>query len=73
MKLYLVGKFIDIGPAGRAAWELVGVFRSQDEAEGQCVEATYFVNQMELDAAYPADMDKLPSMYYPKVEGRPTA
>ncbi len=63
MKLWVIGEYIGSTKTG-IIWECVGVFDSQEEAEGECKTRNYFVGPLFLNDPL-HDSVEWPGCYYP--------
>jgi hypothetical protein len=67
-QLFVVGKYLGEGPAGRA-WELQGVFSSEDLAADAITHYAapelYFIGPILLDKSFPEETIDWPGAYYP--------
>jgi len=61
MELWIVGQWLP-----DLAWEMMGVFHSEELAEAACKDDTYFVGPLILNEVAPDERTPWPGAYYPK-------
>lgn len=65
MKLWVVGKFLLETEKGRA-WDIMGVYDSEEKAVEQCKDETCFVGAVILNDPSFLEQKKWEGAYYPK-------
>lgn len=65
LELYLVGKVINYE---LKSWEFSGIFSTEELAEKNCFDETYFLARVEVDKEIPKETHDFPYYRYPKSE-----
>ena len=67
MKLWLCGKFVKAIPPIGVAWEFQGIFETEAEADGACVNERYFYVSVELGERVPDETIVRRDARYPRI------
>ena len=72
MELWIVGKHVAELPGSdiHNAWELVGIFDSEEKAVAECKTEVFWVGQMALNEVAPEEPTIIPGCYFPLGESR---
>lgn len=67
-RLWIVGRFRGADANGNPAWDLQGVFDSEEKAEAVCKGHEWFVGPVRMNEPLPEDATPWPGCRYPKSE-----